>query len=337
MGKSLVRAVFFVAALTALSASNAFAAPCRMGRVAELQIDWVNNRPLVPVVINGQAMRALVDTGATDTALFRSGADRLGLDYSVVPGSTIRGMGGASRLYRTRIDEVSFAGQNADSMRLKVLDHVWRGPEDVVMGLGQNVLARHDLEVDFAGGRITFFETRGNCRNTALAYWPEQWSAGPMLRRTVVGSPRMEVRVNGRLLRAMFDTGARTSLVTLDAARRVGVTPESEGVTVIGTSGGVGGRRLSTWMGRFETFQIGEEFVLNPRFRIIDTDMPGANRMNYDMIIGADFFRSHRVLFAYSQQRIYIAHVGGRVFQQVGPLERVTTDARAERAETPAN
>jgi hypothetical protein len=33
-----------------------------------------------------------------------------------------------------------------------------------------------------------------------------------------------------------------------------------------------------------------------------------------DMLLGADFLRSHRVLLAMSQRRLYFSYVGGRVF-----------------------
>ena len=33
-----------------------------------------------------------------------------------------------------------------------------------------------------------------------------------------------------------------------------------------------------------------------------------------DMLLGADFFRTHRVLIAYSQRKVYFAYAGGTVF-----------------------
>ena len=34
-----------------------------------------------------------------------------------------------------------------------------------------------------------------------------------------------------------------------------------------------------------------------------------------EMLLGADFLRSHRVLFAASQRRFYFSYIGGAVFQ----------------------
>jgi hypothetical protein len=35
----------------------------------------------------------------------------------------------------------------------------------------------------------------------------------------------------------------------------------------------------------------------------------------FDMILGADFLKAHRLLFAMSQHRLYLSYLGGDVFQ----------------------
>jgi hypothetical protein len=37
------------------------------------------------------------------------------------------------------------------------------------------------------------------------------------------------------------------------------------------------------------------------------------------MLIGADFFRSHRIYVARDQRRVYVSYVGGRVFDLSDP------------------
>jgi hypothetical protein len=37
-----------------------------------------------------------------------------------------------------------------------------------------------------------------------------------------------------------------------------------------------------------------------------------------NMLLGADFFRSHRVYVAREQRKVYVSYMGGPVFQTIG-------------------
>ena len=80
----------------------------------------------------------------------------------------------------------------------------------------------------------------------------------------------------------------------------------------------------STAIGPFESFAIGDEMIRNPYLRFADIfryskfattagHLPRAVA-HPDMLLGADFLRSHRVLVAHSQRRIYFTYAGGTVF-----------------------
>jgi tetratricopeptide (TPR) repeat protein len=69
---------------------------------------------------------------------------------------------------------------------------------------------------------------------------------------------------------------------------------------------------------------LGDEVIENARLRIGDTDLAGLA----DMVLGADFFLSHRVYVAKSQKKIYFTYNGGRVFDLSKPLD-ASTDAVA--------
>jgi tetratricopeptide (TPR) repeat protein len=95
----------------------------------------------------------------------------------------------------------------------------------------------------------------------------------------------------------------------LKAAARAGVTPQTPGVTPGGQTSGFGARRVDTWIAPFDTFKLGDESIQHSRLRI------GAGEMGEsDMLLGADFFLSHRVYVARSQHKIYFTYNGGPVF-----------------------
>jgi hypothetical protein len=55
------------------------------------------------------------------------------------------------------------------------------------------------------------------------------------------------------------------------------------------------------------------------------------------MLLGADFLRSHRVLIAHSQRKMYFTHAGGTVFQVDTPRACDDVERRdAEQGQPPA-
>lgn len=82
---------------------------------------------------------------------------------------------------------------------------------------------------------------------------------------------------------------------------------------------------VDSWIGKFDTFAIGNETVRNPTIHFSDmwrhvTSTPTGTRLAQpraglpQMFLGVDFLRAHRVLIAYSQQKVYFTYVGGTVF-----------------------
>ena len=64
-----------------------------------------------------------------------------------------------------------------------------------------------------------------------------------------------------------------------------------------------------TWIARFASFKIGDEEIQHAQLRFGDINLTDA-----DMLIGADFFLSHRIYVASSQKRLYFTYNGGPVF-----------------------
>ena len=131
------------------------------------------------------------------------------------------------------------------------------------------------------------------------------------------------VQVNGVSLRALFDTGASVSVVSEDAARRAHIDVKGPGVTPGGALLGFGRRPQPTWIAPVDSFDIGGERISHTRLRVSQMTLEGA-----DMLLGADFFLSHHVYMANSQNRVYFTYNGGPVFQ-LQPQAPVPTAAPA--------
>jgi tetratricopeptide (TPR) repeat protein len=119
--------------------------------------------------------------------------------------------------------------------------------------------------------------------------------------------------------------------MSLGAASRAGLTPKSPGVLAGGVVGGVGRRRIETWVGSVDSFAIGDETIKNTHMQFARVELSQA-----DMLLGADFFLSHRVYVATEQHKIYFTYSGGPVFT-LEPRTGVVADASpAASAETAA-
>ena len=311
----LSRAAPFGLALALLSpaAGAAAAEPCKLSRVAELPVTMEGTRPLVHAAINGQDAIFIADSGAFFSILTPAAAHQFNLPLEPANHNfAVRGVGGDAQTWITTVPRFTIFKMDLPRVPFLVLGNdLGHGAIGV---LGQNVLGLGDVEYDLANGVINIMRTHGDCRKASLAYWAnargQPYSEIDIdFARAENPHTRGEAYVNGNKIRVMFDTGAYASILTLDAAKHAGVTPDSPGVTAGGMSAGVGRRTVRTWIAPFASFKIGDEEIRNTHLRIGDETLPGT-----DMLIGPDFFLSHHILVATSQSKLYFTYNGGPVF-----------------------
>jgi len=287
------------------------ATSCKVGMIAELPVTMNGMRPMITAKINGEDAAFIVDSGAFFNLLSGPGAAQYKLDTQPTSVNLIlEGVGGSSRATVTTVKEFTLAG-----VRIKKVPFIVGGSAfgaGAVGVLGQNLLRIADVEYDLANGVIRLVKPDG-CNKTMMAYWakpgdaysemPIEWATAAHPHTTG------EALLNGTKIRVMFDTGASTSALSLRAAERAGITPDSPGVVKAGRARGIGRRSVQTWLAQFQSFKIGDEEIHNAKLRFGDL---GA--MNADMLIGSDFFLSHRIYVASSQRKVYFTFNGGPVF-----------------------
>jgi tetratricopeptide (TPR) repeat protein len=331
--------------------THAFAAgKCTLGKLAEIPITMTGPRALATVKINGQESQLTVDSGAFYSMISPSSSVTLGLKPSPLPyGFQVRGFaGGRADVMHVSVKTLTFAGADLHNIGFLV------GGTDIGSGsvglLGRNILYFGDVEYDFAHGFVRMFEAK-DCSQTPLAYWTGASSQAPIYVRddfhqsstgTLIPQAKAPwmytnlspVWVNGVEYHAEIDTGSPVSFLSVGAAAKVGITPESPGVVFAGDSFGVGKTTFRTYIARFDSFKIGQEEIRNAKLRVGDIDLPGI-----DMILGADFVLSHRIYVANSQHKMYFTYNGGPVFdlavkpkKPAGPAEPAQASASGDAA-----
>jgi tetratricopeptide (TPR) repeat protein len=106
-------------------------------------------------------------------------------------------------------------------------------------------------------------------------------------------------------------------VLTLQAAARAGIKPDQEDVKAAGIGRGIGNKGHESSIARFETLDLGGEKIRNARLFISEVDISSIG----DMLLGADFFLSHRIFISTTQSKIYFTYNGGRVFD-LGTAEK---------------
>jgi tetratricopeptide (TPR) repeat protein/predicted aspartyl protease len=319
-----------------IASTCAFADGCKLGKVAEFPIAMVDMRPLMTARVNDVEVQFVVDSGAAYSMMSSASAAELKLKAYPAPfGLYVTGAHGTADVSIATAKTFTLAGVPLHNVDFLV------GGSEVGAGsagvLGQNVLHIADVEYDLGQGVMRLMKAE-DCRKATLAYWAGKSASYSLI--DLLPYPAQETRlpsltsssayINGVEIRVLFDTGAGASFLSLKAAARAGIKPDSPGVVSAGASHGIGKSTFATYIAPFASFKIGDEEIKNTRLRIGDIDLP-----DVDMLIGPDFFLSHRIYVANSQRKLYFTYNGGPVFNLTTTNRPVTEPAADASARVP--
>jgi tetratricopeptide (TPR) repeat protein/predicted aspartyl protease len=308
---------------------------CKLNRLAVLPVTMDGLRPTVAAQIDGRPALFTLDSGAFWSSLTPASAKEyeLHVDYGRFPGLYVQGIGGTAAAGVAKVKVLTLF-----NVPLHNFDFIVGGSEPgrgTVGLLGQNILRIADVEYDLSQGSLTLLKP-DNCKHANLVYWAK--AGDPYseieIEETTPREPHTTgtVNLNGAKIRVVFDTGAQTSIVGLRAAASAGVKPGGPGVEPAGYSTGIGRNSVQTWIANFPVLKIGDEEIHNARLRFADLG-------SFDMLLGDDFFLSHRVLVANSQHKLYFTYNGGPVFalnrRGKGPAAAPTAPSDATAAAQP--
>ena len=336
----------------ACASAVAASGKCKLAKFTEFPIMMNEMSPETVAKINGTEVRLTIDTGSFYSLLDPYKASALGLKVSPAPVAfTGKAFGVRVSYSLTTVKEFALPDLTLNNLEFVIPDNLhFPGPR--VGTLGRNILQLGDAEYDFAGGVARLMKAE-DCSDAVLAYWVRPGDSYSVIKlvkpaqslRTgshiamteellppVIGT----VYVNGMATRAIFDTGSPTSFLTVKAAAKAGIKLDSPGVVPAGDVQRVDKSMIQTYLAPVTVFKIGDEEIRNTRLRLGDVDIVEA-----DMLVGADFFLSHHVYVAKSQDKLYFSYNGGPVFdltarRAAGSSPNVAARAADVPATTPA-
>jgi tetratricopeptide (TPR) repeat protein len=286
----------------------ALAAGCSI-KVMELPVRMIGSRAVATVGINGNEVPLIVDSGAFFSMLTPSAAAQMHLSLHPLPfGMRIEGLGGEAEAKVTTVDRLAlFKGE------IPGVDFVVGGNEDVpgTMGLlGRNILMLTDTEYDLAHGMIRLVLPSDECEKSNMAYWAADRQVSELKLfhgfRERTPAIRATVTINDKPVTALFDSGA-TTLMSLAAAHQAGL--KDADMTPNGKHYGVGTNSVQSWTARVEKVSFGGETIMHNELMVDDYAM-----LDNEMLVGIDFFLSHRIYVSKHQWKMYFTYEGGPVF-----------------------
>ena len=297
-------------ALIALGLAGGAHAACSVG-MTEMPVKMVGTRPIATVSLNGTPVTLLVDSGAVYSMLMRSTATDLNLPLRRLP-FPIYGLNG--RILDARMTTVEHLKLLDGD--LPNIDFMVAGNEigDTALGvIGRDILGAVDTEYDLAHGVVRFVRASADCEHANMAYWAGDTPVSELdllPDPTKLGHPaiRAKVQVNGEEVTALFDTGART-VVSLPAAHKAGI--KDADMKPGDPSWGAGRGKSQSWSADFASVSLGGETVKHNHLGVAEFGV-----VTDGMLVGVDFFLSHRIYVSSKQQRMYFTYNGGPVFAQ---------------------
>lgn len=275
---------------------------CGTSRVGEITVATLKNAPLVTLLANGKPVTLLLDTGAEWTILTPAVAQRIGAEAPRITfDRQVRGIGASLGTREVELRSFSAGSVAIPWRRVRVaavnISSVFSGPLDGV--LGADTLSNFDIELNIPQHRMSFY-TKQTCSAAAPA-WIEPYvriAAG----RSLSNHLFFPAQLDGHRLDAFIDTGAQLSVISLRAARALGVTDAALARDRTTVTVGAAAERIISRVHRFARLEVGSEVVRNPEIVVADFKLSDA-----DLVLGMDFLLTRRVWFSYGSQQIFLS------------------------------
>lgn len=358
----MMKQAWLAAAAATLGLASGAQAACSLNKLTSLNVVVENDQILIPGTMQGQKVKFLFDTAYPANVMPSSAAGRLGVavaplaqpsyisEQDMEGNHSIGGLlipSGAGKAD----PEISLDGRAMRGVTFGVFESKDNfGPGEVAGAISGYVWRNYEVEIDLQHNLITLYESK-DCAGTNFAYWAQNYNVVD-LTESGVGA-EFPVKLNGREVTAILDSGSPYSTLAQKAADKLGIDRPSS-VAVVDASPPVGVQSTdlaslirfthgygleaqapnivsnnvndlgpqtpkSYWPAPIATLTIDQEVISHPVMRVVPSPRVGhefgtrtpRNLATYDVLLGVDFLKTHRVLISHNQKKLYFSYVGG--------------------------
>jgi hypothetical protein len=225
---------------------------------------------------------------------------------------SIYGASGASVRQQTAGQHVQLGKLDFPAVSFLVVPDSAASTGEVAGMFGLDSLRRYDIELNLAQHWINLF-SQDHCAGKVV-YWGQPYLSAP-IRIDENGQMLVEVKLDGQALWALIDSGASHSAIRQgEASWLFGITPQSAGAEVIGTTLAADGGVLTTYRAPFHALELAGVTFNNPEIHVLP-DIKGGNlpdRSSPDrhsetrMTLGVEELSKLRIYLALKERMIYL-------------------------------
>jgi predicted aspartyl protease len=290
---AVIAAVLFVAPVRA-------AEDCHLYRVAALDMEFIGAGVVVPVAVGDHPLHMVVDTGGYLTALTEDAAKALGLFVETRPDSGMTIYGGIPLRRFATVSGFTLGKMKARSLSYPLLPAGFL-PPGVDGLLAPDFLANFDLDFDFANGKVSLF-SRDHC-DGKVGWWTteDQLTVIPIRREEDNVHISMHVMLDGKDVKALIDTGASRTLMSLETARDLFDIKDSDLRDAPGVNNIQGAKKVA-----FKKMSFGGVEVSNPDITLIPDRKAHLGPRAPDLILGIGILRQLHLYIAYREKKLYL-------------------------------
>ncbi len=301
----------------ALAASMLLLAGCSTADIAchpplelsDIPLMRFADREIIPVEIEAQPAGLLMDTGSAVTTVtpqavrdFDLAASReieRGHGAGSALYATLEGVGGEGRYQAVDVGHLVIGGMQAQDVTALVVPLAKGGLESFPASglLGQDFLGQWDIDLDVAHDRLTLYRAQ-QCADVAPP-WGAAGAAASLRPNDINGKLVFPVTLDGRPLTAFLDTGANITSVRRDA---VDLDASTLARDPSGHAVGINFQAVSARIHEFGHLEVAGVDYGGARAAVADFRLG-----DYDMLLGDDFLRHHRVFIASHAHKLFIA------------------------------
>ena len=247
----------------------------------------------IDITIKGKPAKAVVDTGATLSAISEDFAKKIGVSRSKNRKDKIRvqGLAGTRLMTWSRLSQMAIPGIMKKKIKFVMFDTL----DGIDVILGMDVFAFEVTQIDYSNNKMRF------ASHNAFKFDPE--ASIPLKKRG--NRYLLNAKINEVDLAMLLDTGNAGSIIVPYAdAENTSLLSSINGIKKETEKGGIHEKKLPLYSGVSDNFNIGPYTLDNVRYKVIAEDKVEAVRRP---VLGYDILKHFLVTIDLKERNLYLS------------------------------